>query len=563
MTAAGRGFRRGAVLPSIAVVVFAGGLSACSSTSGPRVLLVGTFHGVAGGYRTIQAAVDAAKPGDWVLIGPGDYHETADEAHPSRNSGQGQMGGVYIATPGIHLRGMDRAGVVVDGTKPGSSPCSSDPAAQSYGAIGADGSAVGRNGILVWKADNVSIENLTVCNFRAGTGASGNQVWWNGGADSARIGLHGYTGRYLTATSTFLDDEKTASQYGIFSGNAEGQGLWDQLYASNMNDSGMYVGACRQVCNVTVDHAWMQFSALGYSGTNSGGSVVIENSQFDHNRDGLDTNTQIRGDAPAPQNGACPGRVTSPITHTHSCWVFIHNYVHDNNNPNTPASGSAAAGPVGTGMTVSGGRNDTVMDDTFTDNGAWGVLFVPYPDSNSPDHGQTCDGVGGKQFPGIGCVLDPMGDALVDNSFSHNGFFGNPSNTDFGQITLTPGEPQNCYRGNSAPSGSAPANLEQMQPTCGAPTTAPDTGGSLLAQVLCDTGFGTCPPGANYPTASGVVMQPLPTGLPSMPDPCAGVPDNPWCSSGRLALPRQRGATPSVTLDRSAVSFTSRRVVPR
>ena len=46
----------------------------------PAVLLVGTYHGKAGQYTTIQAAVDAAQPGDWILVAPGDYHET-DDAH--------------------------------------------------------------------------------------------------------------------------------------------------------------------------------------------------------------------------------------------------------------------------------------------------------------------------------------------------------------------------------------------------------------------------------------------------------------------------------------------------
>jgi hypothetical protein len=297
----------------------------------------------------------------------------------------------------------------------------------------------------------------------------------------------------------------------------------------------MYVGACLQVCDVTIDHAWMEYSALGYSGTNSGGAVVIEHSQFDNNKDGLDTNTQINGDPPAPQNGACPGNALSPITHTHSCWVFVHNSVHDNNNPNTPQAGSAAAGPTGTGMTVSGGRNDTVVDNTFSGNGAWGVLFVPYPDSNPPELGQTCQGTGGVPLTGLGCVYDPEADALLHNTFSHNGFFGNPSNADFGQITIAANEPQNCYSGNTTPVGSAPADLEHAQPVCGRPTTASNTGGPLLGQVLCDTGFGSCPPGAAYPQTTGVVMHPLPANLASMPNPCQGVPANAWCPGGRPA----------------------------
>ena len=305
------------------------------------------------------------------------------------------------------------------------------------------------------------------------------------------------------------------------------------MYADNFNDSGMYVGACQQECDVTIDNAWMEYNALGYSGTNSGGSIVIENSQFDNNEDGVDTNTQIGGDPPAPQNGACPNGATSPITHTHSCWVFMHNYVHNNNNPNSPAAGSAAAGPYGTGMTVSGARNVTVMDNRFVDNGAWGTLFVPYPDSDKPSDGQTCAGTGGVENSALGCIYDPEGDALLDNTYSNDGYFGNPSNSDFGQIVFSAGQPQNCFAGNVDPQGSAPTDLEQIQPTCGAITKTANTGGALLDQVLCDTGFGACPPGAHYPKPSKIVMKPLPTGLPTMPNPCTGVPANPWCPAGQ------------------------------
>jgi hypothetical protein len=284
---------------------------------------------------------------------------------------------------------------------------------------------------------------------------------------------------------------------------------------------------------MTIDHAWMEYSALGYSGTNSGGSIVIENSQFDNNKDGFDTNTQINGDPPAPQNGACPDGAISPITHTHSCWVFMHNDVHDNNNPNVPQAGEASNGPTGTGMTISGGRNDTVMDNTFSNNGAWGLLFIPFPDSGTPEKGQSCTGTGGVEQAGFGCVYDPMADALLDNHFSHNGFFGNPSNSDYGQIVLFANQPRNCYAGNTAPSGSTPADLAQTQPTCGPLTTAANTGGPLLNQVLCDTSFGSCPAGAKYPKFTAVTMHPLPSGLPSMPDPCNGVPANAWCKDGK------------------------------
>ena len=541
-------WRRRRSVSALGILLVGTTLAACSSGTSPatgsgastttatpgRVLLVGTFDGHAGTYRTIQAAADAAHAGDWILVAPGDYHESDDEANPPTSFDHGDFGGLLITKSDIHLRGMNRSTVIVDGTRAGSpTPCSAAPAQQNYGAVGSDGKNAGRNGIVVWKANNVSIENLTACNFLSGAGDAGNQIWWNGGDGSGLIGLQRYTGRYLTATSTYYGGEATAAQYGIFSSNAQGPGSWDQIYASNFNDSGMYVGGCRQVCASTIDHAWMEFSALGYSGTNSGGAIVIENSQFDNNKDGIDTNTQIDGDAPAPQNGACPDHGTSPITHTHSCWVFIHNSVHDNNNPNVPQAGSASAGPTGTGMTVSGGTNDTVMDNTFANNGAWGVLFVPYPDSNPPVLGQSCAGTGGAELSGFGCVYDPKGDALLDNTFTHDAFLGNQANADFAQIVINGNGARNCFSGNTAPTGSAPAGLEQSQPTCNGARAVSNTGGALLGQVLCDTGFGTCPAGSRYPQLTVITMHPLPANLPSMPDPCQGVPDSAWCRGGR------------------------------
>ena len=105
----------------------------------------------------------------------------------------------------------------------------------------------------------------------------------------------------------------------------------------------MYVGACQQVCDVTIDHAWMEYNALGYSGTNSGGAIVIKNSSSTTTRTASTPTPQISGDPPPPQDGACPGGGISPITHTHSCWVFMHNNVHDNNNAERPRGGHRRA----------------------------------------------------------------------------------------------------------------------------------------------------------------------------------------------------------------------------
>ena len=492
------------------------------AAAGAQVLRVGTYNGIPGQYTSIQAAVDAAQPGDTILVAPGDYKTTSSRAPSDATD---TPAAVLITTPNITLRGMDRNGTVIDGTKPGSPQCSSAAGDQNLGPNGE-----GLNGIMVWKADNVSVENLTACNFLSGAGDAGNEIWWNGGDGSGMIGGWGYTGSYLTATSTYYRSEATAAAYGVFSSNWSG-GTWDRTYTSNFNDSGLYIGACRQVCDQTVNRAWSEYNALGYSGSNSGGWLVVKNSQFDKNEDGFDTNSQ-NGDEPSPQNGACPKGVRSPIHMKGRCWVFMHNYVHDNNNPNVPSAGNAAAGPVGTGVSISGARNDTIMDNLFVHNGAWGTIFVPYPDSGPPCKGGTPDP------PLAKCLFDEWGDALLHNTYAKTGFFGNKTNGDFAAVNLKSHEPTDCYRANDEVGGkpvkSSPANAEKKYPKCTGKKVAADSNLSFLLEVACDSrtkvgGTVPCSPSDHYPRRKRVIMHPLPTHLQSMPNPCAGVPANPWC----------------------------------
>ena len=89
-------------------------LLALVPTASARVLLVGTYHGIPGQFTSIQAAVDAANPDDWILIGPGDYKTTSVRA--PRGGGSSSPAGVLVTKPGLYLRGMNRNTVIVDGT---------------------------------------------------------------------------------------------------------------------------------------------------------------------------------------------------------------------------------------------------------------------------------------------------------------------------------------------------------------------------------------------------------------------------------------------------------------
>ncbi|QIA27667.1 hypothetical protein DYI95_009215 [Thermaerobacter sp. PB12/4term] len=83
---------------------------------------VGPYHTlrVPEDYPTIQAAVDAAEPGDLILVGPGVYREE-----------------VVVTKPHLTLRGLDRNRVIIDGEFKRA------------------------NGIKVLGADDVVVENMT------------------------------------------------------------------------------------------------------------------------------------------------------------------------------------------------------------------------------------------------------------------------------------------------------------------------------------------------------------------------------------------------------------------
>jgi hypothetical protein len=257
--------RRGILTAGLVACALATVLS-CSASATVRVRRVGTFAGVKGGYKTIQKAVAAAEPGDWVLVAPGDYKETGTIAPAAAAEDAGSA--VLVTKPGIHIRGMDRNGVMLDGTKPGTPQCSSNPADQNLGPLDSEGKPTGRNGLTVFETNGVSVENLSACNFLTGSRGGGNELWFNGGDGTGKTALGSWRGAYLSATSTYYEgNSKPFASYGIFTSNTFGPGLYTQVYANNQADSAFYIGACPD-CNTILDRAHAENSDLGYSGTN-------------------------------------------------------------------------------------------------------------------------------------------------------------------------------------------------------------------------------------------------------------------------------------------------------
>jgi hypothetical protein len=170
------------------------------SSAGPGVIEV------PGDHPTIQAAVDAANPGDLILIAPGVYHEA-----------------VNVITDNITIRGLDRNEVILDGE------------------FELD------NGIRVLGANGVAIENMTAQNY------SRNGFFWTG--------AEGYRGSYLTSYRT--------GDYGIYAFDSV-KGQLEHSYAAGSPDAGYYIGQCYPcdavIDNVIAEHNGLGYSGTNAGG---------------------------------------------------------------------------------------------------------------------------------------------------------------------------------------------------------------------------------------------------------------------------------------------------------
>lgn len=131
-------------------------------------------------HPTIQQAVDAADPGDLILISPGVYRES-----------------VRVTTPSLTIRGLDRNTTILDGGL---------TLVHAIQVVGADG---------------VAIENLTARYYTL------NGFYWTG--------VTGYRGSYLTVYDV--------GDYGIYAFDAV-DGLIEHSYSSGAVDAAYYVGQC-------------------------------------------------------------------------------------------------------------------------------------------------------------------------------------------------------------------------------------------------------------------------------------------------------------------------------
>lgn len=389
--AAGRVFLRSLWL-GVYLLLALGLLTGCAGTTGQTVSpgpfptdqielpalpqgVPGSLH-VPADYPTIQQAVDAAQPGQIILIAPGVYHEA-----------------VRVKTAGITIRGENRNTVILDGQF--QLP----------------------NGIEV-EANNVVVENMTARYY------AGNGFYWAGEEDASHP-LSGFRGSYLTAYAN--------GDYGIYAYNFQ-NGEFDHSYAAGSPDSGFYIGQCYP-CNAVIDHVVSEWSALGYSGTNAGGNLIIRDSIWRNNMTGILPNTLDSEERP-------PEHQT----------VVFNNDVYDNNNDQAPTK-PLEYPLIGTGIGVPGGVGNVIISNRVRDQSNYGIIVIGNIDDN---------------------FWIPSDNRVIGNVVTNSGV---------ADLALAaPIGPGNCFSGNTA-THTLPALIEQKY-ACDTPLPRLEGGDPSITPVV-------------------------------------------------------------------------------
>jgi hypothetical protein len=222
---------------------------------------------------------------------------------------------VTVRTPHLTIRGENRNRVILDGGN------------QLDDGIEA-------------LANDVVVENMSARYYL------GNGFYW---AD-----VTGYRGSYLTAYDN--------GDYGIYAYDAV-EGQFDHDLASGQPDSGLYIGGCHP-CHAVITNVISEDNALGYSGTNAGGDLVIKDSIWRDNMAGIVPNT-----LDSERN---PPEYDTTIT---------NNLVEDNNNLNAPTL-SLEYSSFGNGIVIAGGNDNHIYNNRISGQRYYGIVIVPNQDQH-------------------------------------------------------------------------------------------------------------------------------------------------------------------------------------
>lgn len=365
-------------------------------------------------YHDVQAAVDAVRQrGTTIYVLPGVYHEEPSLARPSAACRKLPPQGALTyeqqaACP--HLRNLIGVFGIEDLQIEGVGP----------GVIVAGHTPVG---IRADRADGFSLKNVTVTGF-------------------------GEDGVAVVETDGFALDQVTGlgnGEHGLAAYGAD-HGLIADCTASGNDDAGIATqsAADRRGTGLSVEVRGCRSygNLIGYSGI-AGDSVYVHDNEFSGNSTGamLDSGEQVAG---MPQNHA----------------MFVANRVFDNNADLYRDCGRSCptrAVPVGTGMLVAGGDDNTYAGNFVYGNRRYGIAqyWIPASSRGETDPAKQQDTSHGNRYVGNLMGVTPAGRA-------------DPNGVDFWWDGQGNG---NCWQNNASswgPPRSDPATL----PDCDHPSAA-------------------------------------------------------------------------------------------
>jgi hypothetical protein len=295
----------------------------------------------------------------------------------------------------------------------------------------------------------------------------------------------------VTAYATGLD-----GGYGLWATRSI-DGALDDVYASGFDDSGLYVGACRD-CRALVEDAVAERNLVGLAATNASGHFVVERSLFRSNALGVSFNSST-SDPPPPQLGICDAaanRSPSPavtMTRLSRCTVFLDNRVLDNNALDVPSNTASVRPGAGIGVDLLGSYGDLVTGNLIAGNRNIGLLGLQLPLRGRERFALAGNRISGNRISGARIAIALAGaDRSRDNCLQQN--------------RAAPTEPANLR----------PFSCEQ------ATTPRLPAGPSRQVITLVERLHAELAAHAR----SG---QPPPPPQPTMPKPCRGAPPSPLC----------------------------------
>jgi hypothetical protein len=452
------------------------------------------------GYHQIQPAVMASHNNDRVVVMPGLYTEPTARRQPTHDptcdkyeikADSGDPGALSHDYQ-IHCPN-DANLIAVIGRGPDTAPPPSPPRDNRHGIPGAgpcircnlqlEGSGVGADDVIV-EAGDASAGN-------GGPSAVGNKKDVGIFVDRADgFVLRNVTVRharehdiYMLETDGYLLDRFKAfyaGGYGVLT-FVEDHGVIQNCEAAGNGDSGIYPGSGAD----STDHRYKPFypkwrysqvirycdshhNTGGFSGTNSHGTLVTHNNFYDN---ALGYTTDVF---------TAPGHPGFP---QHGNVVAKNNFYGNNFNPFTSTSDVEPfiAAPVGTGLWLAGGNQNTLRGNWFWDNWRRAVMLFAVPDAT------VCGPPpGGSSTPVPGCdptkVSTSFNNRFHDNTMgvTHSGV-AKPNGVDFWWDSF-PGNTGNCWWNNKAAAGKKVTSSPASLPDCAGgtkPSTSIGTGAPL------------------------------------------------------------------------------------